>query len=106
MATVFTCDAPIMQRTKRGVAWSTKLYVAGILVANVKNDGDGGCDHYSWLDRDFEQQFHDATTEWIKNNPTIAWKTPEGWEVYPGYLRPDYCSQYMEHLLSQAEKGL
>lgn len=40
-----------------GIAWSALIYRNGIKVAEVSNNGDGGCNRYQWVNRVEENEF-------------------------------------------------
>ena len=48
-----SCDG----REGPGTAFSCSLYIDGKRAATVRNDGNGGCNDYRWLDRSLERPF-------------------------------------------------
>lgn len=101
MTTSFKASAPKMRATRRGVAWEANVIVDGKIVANVSNKGEGGCDDYKWLDKSFEEAFHNATVEF--NAEIISGAASR---TFSGCTNADYCGLFFENLMQEAEKAL
>lgn len=95
----FTVSKPKMREHSRGVEWSCGLKQNGVVVANIFQAGKGGCDEYTWLDNAAIEAFGNAAEAYNKANGHNDWQ-----KFYEsGELSADYCFQYVEHLMQQAE---
>jgi hypothetical protein len=85
----------------RGVEWSCGLLFNGVVVANVHQEGRGGCDIYEWIDKSAMMAFADAAEAFNKANGHDDW--PEKISTYTNEPSADYCYQYIEDLMQEFE---
>lgn len=96
----FKASKPKMREHDRGVEWSCGITLNGVVVANISQAGNGGCDEYKWLDRSVIEQFGDAAEAFNKASPA-EYAFSRHYEN--GELSGDFCAAYVEDLMQQAE---
>lgn len=96
----FSANKPKMQTTNNGVAWVSVLKYNGKVIAHVENDGRGACDNWVWVDKARALEFADAAEAFNKNVEPHFFEKLD----HRNLPDPDYCSQFFESLMQQAEQ--
>lgn len=52
-----------MLEHRRGIAWSCSIVLDGKVVGECSNDGNGGCNDYSFCTKEEEKAFHEAAVK-------------------------------------------
>lgn len=102
----FTASKPKMKMMPNGfnVAFTTTLFKSGVVVAQIKNTGNGGCDIYTFIDPSEIDAFLAEAEKFNAGSPDVDLYMTLPKKHADGTPGGDFCTAYLESLMQIAEQ--